>query len=94
MLDDGLSARQQIDKFLELQTELPAFTAQDWLWLTQIHQVLLKFNELTLFISKKKPQISLAVPIYYELHDLLNDASEFKNGFAGLDQDIGLAVKK
>ncbi|KAK9481828.1 hypothetical protein V1527DRAFT_478395, partial [Lipomyces starkeyi] len=26
------------NKFLELQTELPAFTTQDWLRLTQIHK--------------------------------------------------------
>ncbi|KAK9482661.1 hypothetical protein V1527DRAFT_475715, partial [Lipomyces starkeyi] len=94
MLDDGLCARQQINKFLELQTELPAFTTQDWLRLTEIHKVLSKFNELTLFISKRKPQISLAVPIYCELHDFLHDASESKNGFVGLDLDIGLAVKE
>jgi hypothetical protein len=37
---------------------------------------------------------SLAVPIYYKLHDLLNNASEFKNSFSGLDQDIGLAVEE
>ncbi|KAK9481757.1 hypothetical protein V1527DRAFT_478655 [Lipomyces starkeyi] len=94
MLDDGLCARQQVNKFLELQTELPAFTTQDWLRLMQIHKVLSKFNELTLFISKRKPQISLAVPIYYELHDFLHDASESKNSFVGLDLDIGHAVKE
>ncbi|KAK9482964.1 ribonuclease H-like domain-containing protein, partial [Lipomyces starkeyi] len=94
MLDDGLSARQQISKFLELQTELPAFTTQDWLRLSQIHKVLSKFNELTLFISKRKPQISLAIPIFYELHDFLHDASEFKNDFVGFDADIGLAVQE
>ncbi|KAK9485343.1 hypothetical protein V1527DRAFT_467268, partial [Lipomyces starkeyi] len=71
MLDDGFCARQQINKFLELQTELPAFTTQDWLRLTEIHKVLSKFNELTF----------LVVPIYYELHDFLHDASESKNGF-------------
>ncbi|KAK9426842.1 ribonuclease H-like domain-containing protein, partial [Lipomyces doorenjongii] len=94
MLDDGLRARQQISKFLDLQNELPEFTTRDWLRLTQIHKVLSKFNELTLFISKRKPQISLAIPIYYELHDFLHDVSEFKNDFAGFDRDIGLAVKE
>jgi hypothetical protein len=94
MLNDGLLAKKQIDKFLELQTEFPPFTNEDWSRLTQIHRVLSKFNELTLFISKKKPQISLAVPIYYELHDLLNDASECKGDFTNLDQDIALSVKE
>jgi hypothetical protein len=94
MLNDGLISEQQINKFLELQTEFPPFTTEDWSQLTQIHRVLSKFNEFTLFISKKKPQISLAVPIYYELHDLLNDASECNGDFAGLDQDLALAVKE
>ncbi|KAK9491411.1 hypothetical protein V1508DRAFT_421828 [Lipomyces doorenjongii] len=35
-----------------------------------------------------------AVPIYYELHDVLHDASESKNGFVGLDLDIALAVER
>ncbi|KAK9371700.1 uncharacterized protein V1513DRAFT_428282, partial [Lipomyces chichibuensis] len=43
-----------------------------------IHTVLSKFNEFTLFVSEKRPQISLTVAIYYELHDLLKDASERK----------------
>ena len=94
MLDDGLLSMQQIDKFVGLQAEFPPFTAEDWSRLKQIHRVLSKFNELTLFISKKKPQISLAVPIYYELHDLLDDASQRKGDFIGLPEDIALAVKK
>ncbi|KAK9243223.1 hypothetical protein V1506DRAFT_545056 [Lipomyces tetrasporus] len=94
MLSDGLSARQRINKYLKLQAQLPAFTTQGWLRFAQINTSALNFNELTLFISKKKPQISLAVPIYYELHYLLNDASEFKNGFVDLDPYSGLAVKE
>lgn len=49
-------------KFLQLQTDFPRFTTKDWLRLSQIHNVLSKFNELTLFVSEKKPQISLPVP--------------------------------
>ncbi|EED14540.1 hypothetical protein TSTA_107470 [Talaromyces stipitatus ATCC 10500] len=94
MLDDALKARYQIDKFLQLQIDFPHFTTMDWSLLSQIHNILSKFNKLTLFVSKKKPQISLAIPIYYELHDLLDEASEHKKRFLDLDEDISLAVKK
>ncbi|KAJ5084978.1 hypothetical protein N7532_009749 [Penicillium argentinense] len=83
MVDDGLKSRQQVNKFLNLQEKLPPFTLQDWSRLEQIHTVLHKFNELTLFISKRNPQISLAVPIYYELHELLDDVREGNDGNAG-----------
>ncbi|KAK9427057.1 hypothetical protein V1505DRAFT_381463, partial [Lipomyces doorenjongii] len=53
----------------------------------------LKFNDLTLFIANKKPQISLTVPIYYELHELLEDASERGGKFSAIDKDIAAAVK-
>ena len=94
MLDDALKARYQVDKFLQLQTDFPWFTTGDWSRLSQIHNILSKFNEFTLFVSEKKPQISLAVLIYYELHDLLDEASECKERFINLDEDISLAVKE
>ena len=47
-----------------------------------------------MFISKRNPQISLAVPIYYELHELLDDVREGKGDFAKLDRDIIAAVKE
>ncbi|EED20405.1 hypothetical protein TSTA_036310 [Talaromyces stipitatus ATCC 10500] len=56
----------------------------DWSQLSQIHNILSKFNELTL----------LAVPIYYKLHDLLDKASKRKERFLDLDKDISLAVKE
>jgi hypothetical protein len=47
-----------------------------------------------LFVSEKQPQISLAIPVYYEWHDLLHDAAERKEDFADFDQDISKAVKE
>ncbi|EED11419.1 conserved hypothetical protein [Talaromyces stipitatus ATCC 10500] len=38
--------------------------------------------------------MSLAVPIYYKLHDLLDKASKRKERFLDLDKDISLAVKE
>lgn len=94
MIDDGLKLRQQVNKFLSLQEELPLFTFQDWSRLEQIHKVLHKFNELTLFILKRNPQISLAVPIYYEPHEFLDDVTEGNGDFTKLDRDVIAAVKE
>ncbi|KAK9350097.1 ribonuclease H-like domain-containing protein, partial [Lipomyces doorenjongii] len=95
MLSDGLKARTQINKFLQLQSDLPmpCFSGSDWARLQQIHDILSKFNELTLFISNRKPQISLTVPMYYELHELLEDASERSGKFSAIDKDNADAVK-
>jgi hypothetical protein len=73
MLNDAIHTRDQANKFLELQTDFPWFTYEDWQRLTHIYDILSKFNEFTLFISERKPQISLTVLIYYELHDLLDE---------------------
>ncbi|KAK9366127.1 ribonuclease H-like domain-containing protein [Lipomyces kononenkoae] len=94
MLNDGLQAKSQINKFLELQTDIPPFSSDDWLWLEQVQMVLAKFDEFTLLISAKKPQISLSLAIYYELHDLLYDASERKGEFSNLGYDIVSAVNQ
>ncbi|ODQ74001.1 hypothetical protein LIPSTDRAFT_71089 [Lipomyces starkeyi NRRL Y-11557] len=73
--------KQQIKKWIEHQTYLPLFTAEDWDHLQQIENVLAKFEEYTLAVSKRHPQISLAIPIYYELHDILLDASSREGEF-------------
>jgi CMP-2-keto-3-deoxyoctulosonic acid synthetase len=51
MVDDGLKSRQQINKFLSRQEDLPPSTLEDWSRLEQIRVVLNKFNELALFVS-------------------------------------------
>ncbi|KAK9327637.1 hypothetical protein V1520DRAFT_374075 [Lipomyces starkeyi] len=56
------------------------------------YTILSKFDEFTLFLPSKKTQISLTVPIYCELHDLLDEASERKGMFARVDEDIALAI--
>jgi hypothetical protein len=94
MLNNAIHARDQVNKFLKLQTDFPQFTYEDWQRLTQIHNILSKFNEFMLFISERKPQISLTVLIYYKLHGLLDEASEQKGRFINLPIDITLAVKE
>ena len=94
MLDDGIKARQQVEKFLQYETTvIPPFTNANQDRLIQIHLVLKKFEEFTLFISKSSPQISISLAIYYELHDLLNEVVEGTGEFEKLDEDIRLAVK-
>ncbi|KAK9426941.1 hypothetical protein V1505DRAFT_389239 [Lipomyces doorenjongii] len=93
MIRDALEAKQQIRNWMEHnQTYFPQFTADDWLLLQQIATVLAKFEEFTLTVSKREPQISLAIPMYYELQDMLDDAASRQGEFSGLDLDIAQAV--
>jgi hypothetical protein len=92
MIRDALQAKQQIKKWIDSQTYLPPFTTEDWACLHQIESILAKFEEFTLTVSKRQPQISLAIPIYYELHDILNDAASREGEFSGLRADIASAV--
>ncbi|KAK9490028.1 hypothetical protein V1508DRAFT_295021 [Lipomyces doorenjongii] len=95
MLSEGLQARTQINKFLQLQSDLPmpCFSDKDWARLQQVHDILSKFNELALFITNKKQQISLTVPIYYELPELLDDASERSGKFSAMTRTLLLQLK-
>ena len=54
----------------------------------------MKFNDFTLFISERKPQISLAVLIYYALYNILANAAEQKGDFNNLDNNITIAVRE
>ncbi|KAJ5343499.1 uncharacterized protein N7506_003323 [Penicillium brevicompactum] len=73
MLNDGIQARAQINRFCAVQGEIPPFTNAEWERLGQIHKALKTFNDLTHLVSISRPQISLTVPIYYKLHDLLRE---------------------
>ncbi|KAK9427740.1 hypothetical protein V1505DRAFT_403484, partial [Lipomyces doorenjongii] len=79
MIRDALEAKQQIRKWIDHQHYLPPFSTQDWDRLQQIDTVLKK---LTLTVFKREPQISLAIPIYYELQDMLNDAASMEGEFS------------
>jgi hypothetical protein len=92
MLDMAVHAKVQINRYIHEQSDLPRFSEDDWRRLSQLHRVLAPFYELTLLVSKKKPQISMAIPIYYELHDLLNQETQKKGIFKDLDDDIMNAI--
>ena len=60
----------------------------EWEWLSQVHRALKTFNDLTNLVSISRPQISLTIPIYYALQDLLEDTA-----LVGYDDDIANAVR-
>ncbi|KAJ5743520.1 hypothetical protein N7533_010622 [Penicillium manginii] len=88
----ALKAKTQINQYIHTQSDLPQFTGDDWRRLSQLHQVLAPFYELTGLVSEKRPQISIAIPIYYKLHNLLNQEAQKKGVFADLDNDIVDAI--
>ncbi|KAL3262695.1 hypothetical protein ABHI18_002508 [Aspergillus niger] len=92
MIQDALQAKVQVRKWIEHQNQFPPFSADDWLQLHQLHMVLSKFDEFTQLASRQQSQISLAIPIYYELHDMLEDAASAQGDFAGLSSDITSAI--
>lgn len=65
---------------------------EDWDYLEQVADVLAPLEELTLEVSKRAPQISMAVPIYYLLHDYLSHGSDREEGFEYLRDDIAAVV--
>jgi hypothetical protein len=69
----AIRSKQQIKKWAEQCTSFASFTPAEWSYLQQTADFLAKFEEFTLTVSKRQPRITLALPIYYELHDLLNN---------------------
>lgn len=92
MLRDAMNAKQQIKKWIDHQVDFPPFSAEDWDRLQQIEGFLARFEEFTLTVSKRQPQITLAIPIYYELHDLLHDAASREGEFSALHPEISTAA--
>jgi hAT family C-terminal dimerisation region len=88
MLRDGIKAKQQIKKWMDQCTSFTPFTPDDWSYLQQTADFLARFEEFTLTVSKRKPRITLALPIYYELHDFLNDAASKEGEFSDLHPEI------
>jgi hypothetical protein len=92
MIKDALQAKQQIKKWTDNQSNLPSFSTEDWGCLHRIECILAQFEEFTLTVPKRQPQISLAIPIYYELHGILRDVASREGEFAALSPDIASAV--
>ena len=92
MIQDASEARPQIKKWIEHQNQFPPFASEDWSQLQQLELILSKFDEFTQLVSRRQSQISLAIPIYYELHDMLEDAASAQGEFSGISSDIAAAV--
>ncbi|KAJ6001162.1 hypothetical protein N7481_001571 [Penicillium waksmanii] len=92
MIKGALQAKTQIRKWIEHQTQFPSFSADDWLQLQQLEMTLSKFDEFTQLVSRRQTQISLAIHIYSELNDMLEDAASAQGGFSGLSSVITSAV--
>jgi hypothetical protein len=83
MIKDALEAKAQIKKWTEDQNQFPPLSPDDWSQLQQVKTILSKFDEFTQLVSRWQFQISLAIPIYYELHDILEDAASGREFFHG-----------
>ena len=92
MVEAGIKAKRQISRWISSQSEMPQFTDQDWGFLGQIAKTLRRFYDHTLYISQSAPKISYAVPIYYDLHDLMHDAASREGEFENIHEDISDAV--
>jgi hAT family protein len=92
MVQGALQAKAQIKKWIEHQNQFPPFSADDWSQLQQLEMILSKFDEFTQLVSRRQSQISLAIPIYYELNDMLEDAASAQGDFSGLSSDITAAI--
>lgn len=54
--------------------------------------ILSKFDESTQLVSRRQSQISLAVLIYCELHDMLDEAASAQGEFSGINSELAAAV--
>ena len=93
MVKDALEAREQIDRFIGLEHQLPPFSLRDWERLQQIAILLEPFDDATLFLSRRRPQMSLIVPVYYKLHDLFENSINRQGIFSRLDRDMVQAAR-
>src|SRR5450432_3197781 len=93
MLEASIKARRQISRWISFYSNIPQFTELDWDYLQQIAKVLRRFYEHTEYISRSALQMSYAVPIYYDLHDILNDVAERTSDFMDLNESISQAVQ-
>jgi hypothetical protein len=93
MLEASKKARHQISRWISSYSSIPQFIDLEWGYLQQLALILQRFYEHTEFVSRSALQISYTVPIYYNLHDIMNDAANREGEFEGLDDDIANAVQ-
>jgi hypothetical protein len=67
-------------------------TADDWLFVEQLHDVLKPFNEFTKFVSSGRPTITITTGIYFGLSTHLKLAGACEGKYAEYDYVITNAV--
>lgn len=94
MIKQALESKLQLKRWAEYQKRLEVFSEQDWVYLEKIKDILAPLEEYTLEVPKRAPQISMAVPIYYLLHDHLTEAANKDKKFESLHDDIAAAASR
>lgn len=93
MLRAGVDAKLAVDRFIRMEEDLTdlKLSAQDWLLLTNIMELLSKFESWTRTFSEMDPNITLVTGLYYEMDDFFDDAEDSK-GY--MSSDMPESLKK
>jgi hypothetical protein len=94
MLSDAIEKRRKIEEYIKIQSDFTAFSSLDWDYLSELLKVLKPFDEITRYVSQNAPTIASALGIYYELYDMLHDASEQEGLYQNISTEIASAVSK
>ncbi|KAI1006318.1 hypothetical protein K3495_g1900 [Podosphaera aphanis] len=73
MLADAVSSRAQISAFLFVLVDLFSLAEEDKSEVNLIVELLGRMQSYTDEVSKRESKINLAIPIYFELHDYLDE---------------------
>jgi len=94
MIEDAFAFQSEIAQYTN-ENDLTEFilNTNDWVHLTNIKNVLEKFDKMTKFLSTHSPHMVNSLGIYYTLHDFLSDITERKHSFKNVTQDIVDAVQ-
>ena len=92
MLEDAQEMQVTFDLYTHQQPQLRhlALSKNEWVLLGDVVKVLRRFKTLTNLVSEAEPQLTVVMGIYYDLQDLLQEASDGEGGF----KDIAPAVQR
>jgi len=95
MLEDALALRRTVDLYVHQQQELRhlALDRPGWKHIEDIVKVLNRFKTFTDVVSQADPQLTVVIAIYYDLQDLLQEASDREEMFANISPAIQKAAK-
>ncbi len=94
MLKDAVELKVVVNYFVKRSgIDCLMMTDDDWQLLDHVICVLEVFDAFTIMLSQSKPLLSLSLPIYYAMTDVLLDMSERKNEYDSLPTNVA-AVKQ